>query len=80
MQSAATRNASGRTAEAAVSAAFADVHAGRPAEAFATLTRLLADAPPGFAGWTLPVEPFLAPLRSEPAFQDLLRRLADRAR
>ena len=73
-------SANGRTAEAAVSAAFADVHAGRPAEAFATLTRLLADAPPGFAGWTLPVEPFLAPLRGEPAFQDLLRKLADRAR
>ena len=66
--------ANSRTAEAAIAAAFADVHAGRPAEAFATLERLLAEAPPGFAGWTLPVEPFLAPLRSEPAFQDLLRR------
>ena len=72
--------ANSRTAEAALSAAFADVHAGRPAEAFATLERLLAEAPPGFAGWTLPVEPFLASLRGEPAFQDLLRTLTERAR
>jgi len=40
---------------------------------------LLADAPPGFAGWTLPIEPWLRPLHVHPAYGGVLRRLADRA-
>jgi len=72
--------ANGRVTEAALAAAFADVQSGRPVQAFATLERLLSEAPPGFAGWTLPVEPFLAPLRGEPQFRSLLAALADRAR
>jgi hypothetical protein len=59
--------------------AFAHVVAGRGGEAIAALTTLMADAPPGFAGWTMPIEPLLAQLRSEPAFRATLARLADRA-
>jgi DNA-binding winged helix-turn-helix (wHTH) protein/tetratricopeptide (TPR) repeat protein len=46
----------------------------------ADLARLLADAPPGFAGWTLPVEPFLRELHGMPAFAQVFSRLAERAR
>jgi DNA-binding winged helix-turn-helix (wHTH) protein/tetratricopeptide (TPR) repeat protein len=69
----------GRATEAAMVQAFAHVLGDRPAEAIATLERMLADAPPGFAGWTLPVEPFLAPLRGDAAFRRLLGTLSDRA-
>jgi DNA-binding winged helix-turn-helix (wHTH) protein/Tfp pilus assembly protein PilF len=46
----------------------------------AGLARLLVDAPPGFAGWTLPVEPFLRELHGTQAFTEVLDRLAARAR
>jgi DNA-binding winged helix-turn-helix (wHTH) protein/tetratricopeptide (TPR) repeat protein len=45
----------------------------------AALARLLAEAPPGFAGWTLPVEPFLRELHGTQAFTEVLERLAARA-
>ena len=70
---------SGRAAEAAMATAFAHIVAGRRDEAIAGLTRLVTDAPPGFAGWTIPIEPLLADLKSEPAFRAILARLADRA-
>jgi DNA-binding winged helix-turn-helix (wHTH) protein/tetratricopeptide (TPR) repeat protein len=70
----------GRNTEAAMAAAFAQVQSGRATDACATLGRLLAEAPPGFAGWTLPVEPVLASLRGEPSFRALLGTLAERAR
>ena len=47
--------------------------------AAASLGRLLLDAPPGFAGWTLPVEPLLRELHETTAFTKVLDRLADRA-
>lgn len=47
--------------------------------ALQTLSRLLTDAPPGSAGWSLPIEPFLAPLRHLPAFETLLAALSARA-
>jgi DNA-binding winged helix-turn-helix (wHTH) protein/tetratricopeptide (TPR) repeat protein len=53
---------------------------GDAAAAAATLGRLLANAPPGFAAWTLPVEPFLRELRHVTAFTEVLDRLAGRAR
>jgi hypothetical protein len=59
--------------------AFAHVAAGREDKAMAALATLLNDAPPGFAGWTIPIEALLARLTSTPAFRTLLARLADRA-
>ena len=37
-------------------------------------------APPGLAGWTIPVEPLLATLRSLPDFAPVLEQLRHRAR
>ena len=48
--------------------------------AVATLRGLLDAAPPGFAGWTLPAEPFLRELHSSQAFAVVLSRLTERAR
>lgn len=69
----------GRTAEAAMAAALVHAAAGRRDEATAVLTGLLADAPHGFAGWTIPIEPLWADLRTHPAFRAVLAKLADRA-
>ena len=51
---------------------------GRPADAATVCNRMLDDAPPGFAGWTLPVEPFLAGSPRD-ALAAALARLAERA-
>jgi DNA-binding winged helix-turn-helix (wHTH) protein len=48
--------------------------------AAAVLGRLLADAPHGFAGWTVRVEPLLLDVAATQAFAPVLRRLAERAR
>jgi len=48
-------------------------------EAVATLDTLLVKAPPGFAGWALPVEPLLAQLHTQEGFKGVLSRLAGRA-
>src|SRR5262249_6585645 len=53
---------------------------GQPDEAGEVLCTLLDTAPPGFAGWSIPIEPFLAQLHGSKAFTIVLRRLADRAR
>jgi len=53
---------------------------GRPSDAVALLDRLLAEAPPGFPGWTIPIEPLFKPLQAQPEFAAVLSRLADRAR
>ena len=55
------------------------VEQNRREEAVKRLSSLLADAPPGFAAWTLPVEPLLRPLSEQPGFALLLKRLAERA-
>jgi len=68
-----------RLAEAAMAAAFCQIVAGDRTATIETLGQLLSSAPPGAAGWTLPVEPLLAPLRTDPAFQIVLARLAERA-
>jgi hypothetical protein len=44
------------------------------------LTDLLDAAPNGFAGWTIPVEPFLKELHRTQGFAGILTRLAERAR
>jgi DNA-binding winged helix-turn-helix (wHTH) protein/tetratricopeptide (TPR) repeat protein len=53
---------------------------GQLREAVKFLERLLADAPPGFAAWVLPVDPLLRPLHGTSEFATVLQRLADRAR
>lgn len=53
---------------------------GRSGEAGAALCRVLESAPPGFAGWTIPIDPFLAQVHGTKAFADVRGRLAQRAR
>jgi DNA-binding winged helix-turn-helix (wHTH) protein len=68
-----------RRGEAALVAAAA--HAAREDvdAACRTLQLLLDAAPPGQAGWIIPIDPALASLRSTPSFDRLLSRLAARA-
>jgi len=70
----------GRRLEAIGLDAMIAVVRGRPSDAIALLGRLLAEAPPGFPGWTIPIEPLFKPLQAQPEFAALLARLADRAR
>ncbi len=44
------------------------------------LTQALADAPPGFAGWQLPIQPLLREVAETPPIRAVLGRLAERAR
>ena len=69
-----------RHVDAAMGTAFLHLLREQPADAIATLDRMLVQAPPGFAGWTIPIESFLAPLRGERGFAQVLKRLAERAR
>jgi len=71
---------SGRTAESVVASAIGDVLHGLPDEACRRLASLLESAPPGFAAWTIPVEPAFAPLHARDDFQQVLRMLAERAK
>jgi len=52
---------------------------GDAASAAAELERLLAGAPAGFAGWTIPVEPHLRQVADSEALTKIAARLADRA-
>jgi tetratricopeptide (TPR) repeat protein len=49
-------------------------------QAAAALERMLADAPPGFAGWTIPLEPLFSELHEDRRFAAVLKSLAARAR
>jgi tetratricopeptide (TPR) repeat protein len=69
----------GRSAEAALASATAELIAGRPGGAVGALERLLTDSPMSSAGWTIPVEPAFAALATEPGFRTVLDNLADRA-
>ena len=51
-----------------------------PLDATSLLERLVAAASPGFAGWTIPIEPFFAPLGSDAAFQRVLTHVAERSK
>jgi DNA-binding winged helix-turn-helix (wHTH) protein len=66
--------------DAAIMRAGELVVRGRLDDAIQTLSRLLADTPPGSAGWSIPIEPLFAPLRRLPAFETLLATLSARAR
>jgi DNA-binding winged helix-turn-helix (wHTH) protein/tetratricopeptide (TPR) repeat protein len=69
-----------RHTEAAMATACGHALSGRSAEATLALEELLAQAPPGQAGWTIPVEPFTRVLRGAPGLQTVLDALAARAR
>ena len=49
------------------------------ADALNGLTLLVEKAPPGWTGWTIPLEVLLQPIRSLPGYAELLARLAARA-
>jgi tetratricopeptide (TPR) repeat protein len=69
-----------RPIEAAIVQAQALAIEGQSEEAGAVLCKALDDAPPGFAAWTIPIEPFLLQLSGTTAFTAALGRLATRAR
>lgn len=68
-----------RHVEAALVAAGAQIIRGEIDQAATTLDRLLTSAPPGPAGWIIPIDPMLAAIRESPAKQALFARLAARA-
>ena len=70
----------GRASEAAMAEAIEYVHLGRGDEAVMRLRRLLDEAPPGYAGWTIPIEPWLRRANAVPGFSAVLARLTERAR
>ena len=71
--------ASIRPIDAALMRARALVALSRPAEAVQQLEQLLADAPPGFAGWVIPIDPLFRPVLGHEPFARVLARLATRA-
>jgi tetratricopeptide (TPR) repeat protein len=68
-----------RAGESMVARACQLVASGDPEEACRTLESMLEAAPPGSTGWTLPLEPWLAPIRDTPACQRVFAKLAERA-
>jgi len=75
-----TLERAGRLYEARLLSAMSAMVRGRPTDALALLHRMLDEAPAGFPGWTIPIEPLLKPLQAQPEFGSLLARLAERAR
>jgi hypothetical protein len=69
----------GRPIEAALVTAGKHLVVGEAAAAMAILHRLLHDAPPGPAGWIIPVDPMLIGLRQAEGYTNLLAKLAARA-
>jgi DNA-binding winged helix-turn-helix (wHTH) protein len=74
-----TLDKSGRTAEAVVASAIGDALHGLADDACRRLASFLESAPPGFAAWTIPVEPAFASLHEREDFRRVLRMLAERA-
>ena len=70
----------GRGSEAMLTQAFLSASTGRSSEAVDCLRTLLERADLPFAGWTIPVEPLLEPLRPTREFQRILEALDARAR
>jgi tetratricopeptide (TPR) repeat protein len=68
-----------RLVEATLVRAAAEVSRGDTAAACATLERLLESAPAGHAGWQIPIDPALAPVRSHPDYPRIVAALAARA-
>jgi adenylate cyclase len=69
----------GRGSEATLAEAFAHRVAGRDSDAIAALNRLIDEADLPFAGWTIPIEPLLEPLRRHSGFAAVVKKLHDRA-
>lgn len=70
----------GRGGEAALVEAFHHAVRGKAEDAVTALERMLEKAELSFAGWTIPIEPLLSPLRGTPGLHGILVRLAARAR
>lgn len=70
----------GRTSEAAMAEASLAAATGMPEKAVACLSGLTERSEHPFAGWTIPLDPLLDPLRARPDFQPLVSALAARAR
>ena len=70
----------GRAGAAPLAAAVRPAVPGRAGEALEAVRRLVERPAPPFTGWTVPVEPLLAPIRQLPAFEAIRTRLADNAR
>ena len=68
-----------RHVEAALVSAGMKIVDGDTAAALADLDRMLDTSPAGPAGWIIPVDPMLAPIREAPGIQAVLSRLAARA-
>ena len=72
-------HAAGRSAEAAACGALRALLKGDRDGATDILDGLLANAPAGHTGWTIPIDPWLSPLHGTPAYERVLWRLAQRA-
>jgi len=72
-------NSLGRRSEAAIVDAARLAVDGYVQEAAASLERALTAAEPGPFGWSIPVEPFLAPAINSPTFARVRAILAERA-
>jgi tetratricopeptide (TPR) repeat protein len=72
--------AGGRLFESQLIAAEVATVRGRATDAIRTLDRMLTEAPAGYPGWTIPLEPALKPLAAQPEYANILARLAERAR
>jgi tetratricopeptide (TPR) repeat protein len=71
--------ASTRPLDAPLMRARRHVAGARLDESVRWLDQLLAHASPGFAAWSLPIDPLLRPLHGSEGFARVLRRLATRA-
>ena len=70
----------GRTSEATIAEAFMHRVQGRADDAIGLLKRLVERPDIPFAGWTIPIEPLLAPLGQRADFTEVLATLAQNAR
>ena len=69
----------GRTIEAQLMAAGLAAVEAHPAVAVSTLEGLLTESPLGPAGWSIPIDPLLASLKTVPSYGRVLDDLAQRA-
>lgn len=73
-------SASGREGEAMLPRGQWHLAHGRLADALASMSDALGKVPIGPAGWSIPIEPWLAAERGTPAFAEVLSKLEDRAK
>jgi tetratricopeptide (TPR) repeat protein len=78
-QAIAELSSDGRLDEAALIGAASDGARGDFDSGCAILERLLSTSPPGHAGWQIPIDPALTPLRGHARFPRILAQLAERA-